>query len=398
MKEKALKYRNLIDILIIILVACFLGIPLFNSSLNVYLDDGIQHIARAYGTSISLKENFLFPNIISSFTNGFGYSWNLFYGPISSYCIIILNIIFSNFIIAYKALLLLSIMLSGYFMYKFVTCFSGDNNAGNLAGILYMSFPYHLTDIYTRNALGECLSFVFIPLVFLGLYNLLYTSSNNYHLAIGGIGLILTHNLSTLIVLFFSCLYLAINIEKLKNSNIKKYLIINILFILLVTSFFWLPLLETKFTTNYQVYEEGMMATKESTASRGLRLTQLFVSRNDGSFVFELGPHIIIMMCFSVMAIRLMREELKETYVFCLLSGILTLWMSTKYFPWKFLPNEISIIQFPWRMLMMSSFFLSVVCSLNVYILIKNFNLRDVIIISCIAVFYTFAFVRLLTI
>ena len=148
MKEKALKYRNLIDILIILLVACFLGIPLFNSSLNVYLDDGIQHIARAYGTSISLKENFLFPNIISSFTNGFGYSWNLFYGPISSYCIIILNIIFSNFIIAYKALLLLSIMLSGYFMYKFVTCFSGDNNAGILAGILYMSFPYHLTDIH----------------------------------------------------------------------------------------------------------------------------------------------------------------------------------------------------------------------------------------------------------
>ena len=65
-------------------------------------------------------------------------------------------------------------------------------------------------------------------------------------------------------------------------------------------------------------------------------------------------------LAFSVMTIRRINENLKETYVFCLLSGILSLWMATKYFPWKLLSNEIGIIQFPWRLLMVSSFFLSI--------------------------------------
>ena len=47
---------------------------MFSKNLNVYFDDGIQHIARAYGTITSIKEQGLFPNIISRFTNGFGYS------------------------------------------------------------------------------------------------------------------------------------------------------------------------------------------------------------------------------------------------------------------------------------------------------------------------------------
>ena len=391
-KDKILKNRNLIDFFVIILVAIFLSIPLFNSNLNVYVDDGIQHIARAYGTYLSFQENILFPNIISSFSNGFGYSWNLFYGPLSTYGIVIINLVFSNFIISYKIFVYLCLFFSGYFMYKFINNFMENNNVALLSAILYMSFPYHLTDLYIRNALGEYASFMFIPLVFLGLYNIFYTSEKHYYLSIGAIGLIITHNLSTLIVFVFSCLYIGLNFEKLKQTNVKKSIIINIIFILGVSAFYWMPLLETKFTTNYQVYEEGMMATKESVASHGLQITQLFVSKNDGSYVFELGPHIIVMLALSIMAIRLIDDKIKENYVFFLISSIICLWMSTKYFPWKILPDKLSIIQFPWRMMMMSAFFLSVICSINIYLILKKFEVKDVVIIASIAVFYTIAF------
>lgn len=393
MKEKLLKNRNLIDILILILIGCFLGIPLVNSKLNVYVDDGIQHIARAYGTYLSFKENLFFPNIISSFTNNFGYSWNLFYGPLSTYGIIIFKFISSNFLVAYKLFVLMVLILSGCLMHKFVLNFTRNNNVALLAGILYMTFPYHLTDLYIRNALGEFVSFVFIPLVFLGLYNLLYTSANNYYLAIGTIGLILTHNISTVVVAFFAFLYLGLNFEKLNKTSVKKGILINAIFIFAVTSFYWVPLIETKFTTNYQVYEDGMMSTSESTANNGLKITQLFVTKKDGSFVFELGPHIIIMLALSIMAIRRMKDDIKETYGFFLISGLFSLWMSTKYFPWKFLPEEMSIVQFPWRLLMMASFFLSIVCAINVFTIIKKFNYKDVIVISLVGVLYTVAFI-----
>ncbi len=340
------------------------------------------------GTLGSIKQDGLCPNIISIFANNFGYSWNLFYGPLSTYSIIIINFLCNNFIIAYKIFVLCVLALSGIFMYKFVDGYVGNSNVALLSGILYMTFPYHLTDLYTRNALGEYISFMFIPLVFYGLYNLFYTSDKHYYLALGAIGLILTHNISTVLVAFFAFLYLALNIKKLKESRVQKGLILNLLFILTVTSFFWAPLLETKFATNYQVYEPGMMATNENTAGHGLKLSQFFVTLNDGSYVFELGIHFIIILAFSIMAFRRVKEEIKETYGFFLIAGVFSLWMCTKYFPWKFLPQEMCIIQFPWRCLMMTGFFFSPVCAINIYTLVKKFNTKDVAIISIISIIY----------
>lgn len=184
MKEKILKNKKIIDYIILIIVGCILCIPLFNSGTDVYSDDGIQHIARAFGTLSSINQNGIFPNVITSFANNFGYSWNLFYGPLSTYSIIFINLICNNFILAYKICALTALILSGVFMYKFMNSYVENSNAALLASILYMTFPYHLTDLYTRNALGEYISFMFIPLVFHGLYNLFYTSDRNYYLAI----------------------------------------------------------------------------------------------------------------------------------------------------------------------------------------------------------------------
>lgn len=392
MKEKILKHRNLIDILVVFFVVCLIGIPLLNSKLNIYYDDGVQHIARALGTTESFKENFLFPNVISSFSNGYGYSWNLFYGPLSVYGICLINLIINNFMISYKIFVFVCMFLSGICMYKFTKEISGNNDVGILASILYMTFPYHLTDLYTRNALGEYVSFIFIPLVFLGLYRLFFTEKKTYHLALGAIGLILTHNLSTVITALFAMFYVIYNLEKFKDKKILRKLLINGLFIVLITSFYWIPLVQTRFSSNYQVYEQGMMSTSEKTANKGLELNQLFVTMNDGSFVFELGPHILIMVALSIMTFRVMRPEFKGQYSVFLISGLLCVWMSTKYFPWKYLPEEFSVIQFPWRMLMPAAFFLSLVCAINMYAIIKKFNFKDVIVISTISILYILAF------
>ena len=392
MKEKILKNRSLIDIIIIFLVTCLIGFPLLNPKLNIYYDDGIQHIARALGTSEAFKENFWFPNIISSFSNGYGYSWNLFYGPLSVYGICIINVFINNIMISYKVFAFICMMLSGITMYKFLKEISGNNDVGILASILYMTFPYHLTDLYTRNALGEFVSFVFIPLVFLGLYKVFFTEKKGFALSIGAIGLILTHNLSCMIVAFFAMIYVVYNLDRFKDKSIIKKLLVHAIFIILVTSFYWIPMMEARMSADYQVYEEGMMSTAEQTASHGLKLNQLFVTMNDGSYVFELGPHILIMIGLSIMTFRFIRPEFKGQYVVFFVSGILSTWMATKYFPWKYLPNEVSIIQFPWRMLMMTAFFFSFVCAINMYAIIKKFNYKDVIVLSCISILYIIAF------
>ena len=376
-----------IDYLIIIIVSLILAIPMLNSKLNVYADDGIQHIARAYGTFETIKDGCFIPKIISSFTNGYGYSWNLFYGSLTSYGIILSKLLTFSWINAYKFFAYISLVLSGIFMYIFMYKVSENKKTGLLASILYMTFPYHLTDLYVRNALGEFVSFTFVPLVFLGLYNLFNNKDKNYYLAIGAIGLILTHNLSTMIVAIFSLIYVLLNIKHLRNTYVLKNLCINILFIIFVTSSLWMPLIETRLSSEYVVYQENSMSSIEQIEKHALNIKKLFATPTEERIVFELGPHIIMMLVFSFMTFKILKENRKE-YLFFAISGLICLWLSTKYFPWRIVPNSFLIIQFPWRMLQMAGFFLCIICSINMETVIKNYKKLDTIIIICISLLY----------
>lgn len=72
-------------------------------------------------------------------------------------------------------------------MYWFVNKLTKSKEVGALAAILYMLMPYHLNDMYIRNALGEFLSYIFIPLVFLGLYKIFEKEKGSWILCIGAI-------------------------------------------------------------------------------------------------------------------------------------------------------------------------------------------------------------------
>ena len=79
----------------------------------MYYDDGIQHIARAYSTYLSIQ-NHEQATVLSNLANGFGYSWDLFYGPLSSIMIMLGKIITTTFIGGYKLILFIGLLLSRY--------------------------------------------------------------------------------------------------------------------------------------------------------------------------------------------------------------------------------------------------------------------------------------------
>ena len=384
--ERIKPKRIVIDIICILLVTIFLSIPMMRKNTDIYFDDGSQHLMRAYGTYQSIKQNGT-GMVISDFANKFGYSWNLFYGPLSTYAIIMVSLIFDSFNIGFKLVMCLIIFLSGLFMYKFISEMLENNDIALLSSVCYMISPYFFTDIYVRHAIGECLSFIFMPMVFLGLYNLFNTEKNHYYLIFGASGLILSHNISTVLVAIISIIYCLINAKNIFATRVKKGLILDIAFILLITSFYWMPFLESKCFTAYQVYESNAMASEESFIEHILSLKDLFITGNDSIFVFEIGLPMILMLVFSVMTIKKIEENKKE-YLFFLISGCLSIWMTTKYFPWRLLPNSLYIIQFPWRMLIISSFCFSVVCCMNMFTIVKNFNIKDVLIITVICMIY----------
>ena len=384
MKEKL---KVLSYYIILIAVAAILCIPLLNKEADIYYDDGVQHIARAFSTQTAL-DNGESTKVLSNLTNGYGYSWNLFYGPLSSLGLVIVNWIMSSWINAYKVLLFICLFLSGFSMFKFVFRITDDRNVAGLAGILYMSMPYHLTDMYIRNALGEFISFIFFPLVFLGLYNIFHKDNRDYWLVIGAVGLILTHNLMTMLTVIFAFVYLIIYLPCLKDKEIRNRIIFSLIFILFLTSFFWVPMLEATIHTNYKAFEPEGMTTKEKLLSFALEIKELFVTEKGEIYVFELGPHIWIMLCFAIPVIRVLDKQYKKEYILFLFMSLFCIFASTKYFPWKHLNNSFYITQFPWRMLAFANLFLAVVCSINMGIIIKKFGFKDFIILSIITILY----------
>ena len=110
MKNTLNPYKH---ILIIFIVAFITSIPLFWKDLNIYYDDGIQHIARAYATYLSII-NGEHTEVLSSLANGFGYSWDLFYGPLSTILILIGKSITTTFVGGYKLTLFIGLFFSRY--------------------------------------------------------------------------------------------------------------------------------------------------------------------------------------------------------------------------------------------------------------------------------------------
>jgi hypothetical protein len=97
-------------------------------------------------------------------------------------------------LIATKIMMALGVVLAGIFMYFLAKEFFGKSG-GLVAGLFYLYAPYHAVDIYVRGDVAEFWAYAFIPLAFLGFYK------RNLLLGIIGLaGLILSHNLTAMMV------------------------------------------------------------------------------------------------------------------------------------------------------------------------------------------------------
>lgn len=376
------------DYLIIFVISVIISIPLFKQNFNIYLDDGVQHIARLMGTYQTIMEG-QFPSVImSNFCNGFGYSWNIFYSPITAFIPLIFRLFTSSFELMLKMYMVLVTLLSGISMYEFVKKVTKNRYAGLLAAGLYILAPYRLTDMYMRIAIAELTSFIFIPMVFHGLYNILNCDeksfNRNWPLTIGATGLILSHTVVAMYTAIFSLIYLMINFKKLKDKKIWKTIGVSGLLILLLSSFYLLPLLEHKVATEYEVFQPGRMERTEVMINLKVDATDLLYTP-DGELSFEIGLVTLIGLTFTLLVNKRIDKENRTIYYFSLISGFVCIIMSLRFFPFEKMPAMLKMIQFTFRLLEFSAFFLAFVVSMNYSILIKNFRLMDVLVICLIA-------------
>lgn len=376
-----LKNRKIVSYLGILFISILICIPLFSKFMDITSDDGIQHICRLIGMADTLKQGDLFPVIMSEFCNGFGYSWNLFYSPLTVYLPLIFKLFTSSFVLALKIFMFMSVFLSGVFMYQLVYKITKSYKASVVAAVIYMGAPYHLTDLYQRIAIAELASFIFLPITFNGMYDLIRRRNKiPYGVIIGGIGLVLTHNVMALYTAIFCFIYLLVHIKKIKNKGVVRNLLMSILIIALCTSFYWIPLLEHYFGASYEVFLPQRMYKDNTLISSKLTISELLFAEH-----YEMDLHIGILLIIGMLLIFLYRKKVPNRYkglinIFSCF-GIVSIIMTLTIFPYEHLNNVLKMIQFPWRMLEFASFFLSIPASIGIAMLLNRNSKTELYII-----------------
>ena len=82
-------------------------------------------------------------------------------------------------------------------------------------------------------------------------------------------------------------------------------------------------------------------------------------------------------------------KDFVKIYALFVILGIVLTIMTLKIFPFEKLPGIFTMIQFTFRLFEFTSFFFAIISAVNFGILIKNFNIRDVVILSLIACLLT---------
>lgn len=392
---KLIKEKKWIHYLIICIIGILVSLPFLWVQISIS-DDGKYHLLRLIGLDNAFKYG-SFPYLVFPFfCKDFGYSMTVFYPQLVTYIPYVISLIVGTFAGGLKVFASLTTIISGIFMYNFVNEVTKKKGISFLAAILYMIIPYRFENLFNRFAIGEFTSFIFIPIVFQGLYNLLHgDKKRHYYIAIGATGLLITHSISTIYTAFFCLLYILFNIKLFFKKEVIKKCIINVVFILLMSAMFILPMLEFRSMADYSILEPSVMKTDSiSVSEKTISPWQFIKDRNEENGVsFILGIHFIVMVLIGVFAYKKIDKKLKDFYIISIILGIIGLIMCTNLFPWQIMPDFMCTLQYPWRLLGFAYFFFVPVCAINIYYLvsqIKKEGVRNAIYISILIVLAVF--------
>ena len=389
--------KNIFPILIVLILSFFSIKPLLMSGFFPIHDD--TQVARVYEMGKALSDGMFPVRWVQDLGYGYGSPTFNFYAPLAYYVGGFFNVLGFDALVSTKIMMIIGIILSGVFMYLLANELWGKIG-GLVSSLFYMYAPYHAVDIYVRGDVAEFWAYAFIPLAFYGFLKA-YKEKEWKYIVTGAFGfsaVILSHNLTAMMItpfLFFLLFFLLLFDTKEKISS-TFYFLITLFFGLSISAFYWLPaLFELKFTNVLSQIEGGANFRDHFVCIQQLWQSPWGFGGSAAGCVdgisFKIGKlHILLsLLAVAFLVISLRRKKFKNllfksnyqiTFVIFsvfafVISVFLTLEISKPI--WEFIP-AMAFFQFPWRFLLLMSFFSSILCGFSFWfvnkMLDKKFN------------------------
>lgn len=385
-------------IIFIIILTLLSSIPVFIFPGIKKGDDTYFHLSRICALSDNIKNLSFFNGIYPGYFNGYGYANGLFYPDIFLYLPALLTTIGINVIASYKIFLIFINFFSILSIYISIKGISKNKYASTLGCIIYAFSSYRLIDMFERAALGETLSFIFVPLIIYGIYEIIYKNYKKFYiLTIGMTGLILSHIVSTYMIAIALVILCIMNIKKfIKEKKRILYLIIAALTTLLLTSFFIIPMLE-QMTSQTFYYSNTSNISEFELSKRTVPIYLLFLEIPNFRKAFfnkYWVPSGIGIIFLYLIYLKIKNKKIKNEFInHCYIIGIIFLIMTTSIFPWdlEIIKKVLYPIQFPWRFYFIVTVFLTLSGSILASKIKENKKLlRNTFLISMISLISIF--------
>ncbi|MBD5482314.1 MAG: hypothetical protein HDR15_07310 [Lachnospiraceae bacterium] len=379
-EEAAAAKRKRAVSVVLMAVALFSFLPYLHGSLP-WGDDLCYHLIRIEGIKDGMRDGqfpvFVYPEGLK----GYGYL-NCMYPYLFLYIPAVIRLFGVSIAASYKTLIFLFAVLTAFITYHSVRSMYPSTKAALMAAILYTCCPYRYTNVYARGAVGEALAMTFLPLLIAGLYHVLAGRRKKWWmLALGMTGLFQTHILSVtfggMLCVIGGMLFLSRVWKERRFLEIGKAalmtVLLNLWFLLPFLSYYSKGDLWTS-TLDYSTYSEW-----------SIRLSGIAGVNTAGNYR-SLALGLPVVLCAGIAAFWLLtrqraaspeQEEIPGEFVrylqFLTLAGFVCLFLlSGQFGAWEFMRLSIfeslfSTIQFPWRLLGLSSAFFIIAGSIALF-------------------------------
>ena len=376
--------------------------------------DWSYHILRVE----SIKQGLLaseFPVKIHSLPiDGYGYASGIFYPQVFLYIPAFFRVMGMSIDAANKlffVLVMAARTFTTYFSSKYI---SKSKYVAVCTTTLFILSPVVFFKLYIAFSYSDNIGYIFAPLIMCGVYNYLYEDFNKpYLIGVGFLGLFLSHLISTVFMFIAVVMMLVVNC-KIVFKNIENFfkLCITAVCVLLLSAFFWVPMVEQLVSDKFYVSVPW---------SEFLENSKLFkqILKYGSEYVSTwllIAVVLVALLIIIVMFILLFKKlnkvdaefnfEGKKMSVQLLALTAFCFVAMTEFFPWPLLVNVLGFIQFPGRFIYLVEMFLAfgLPIGLNLFLTSRSQKKKSVIwmcavciVINSVITFFLFKSPRVIT-
>lgn len=345
--------------------------PLFVSGAYPYHDD-VTYI-RLYEMDKCFKDGQIPCRWVPNLGNLYGYPLFNYYAPLPYYFGELVYSLTHNLIFSVKFMFAVAFIFSYIFMFLLAKKFWGSRG-GALSAIFYSFAPYHAVDFYVRGAMGEMWGLAFFPAIFWSLIRLEEKISiRNLLLVAVCLSLLITsHNLSAMIFLPSIIIWIIILFLRKKSRQFLYFSVCSFIIGLGLSAFYLIPAvlekdlvhLETT-VVGYFSYTEHFKGFKKLLSrdwGYGGSFREVPGGERDG-LSYQIGWVHLLGFILSVASVKFFWKRnrfLSWIIIFSASSVLISAFMINprSVAIWKMI-EPLKYLQFPWRLLMLIIFFIS---------------------------------------